>query len=764
MTFVTHNVTDDIFKSLRTYGIMFHRKGRDYMNELILLILLVFVVLPVAVLIGIIKFIIWIVRKIKGSSNESAEESPVEKKPVRKFSGSEIMFIIGTVFIVLSGIAFGCAGWVNTSPAGRVFIMFAVSGVMYGAGVVFRKLLKLDGTASAFGVIGIILLAVTNITAGYYELFGEWLSVNGDGCCMLYAVSALIVAGASFFQSKLSDLTAFKYLSCMSLTATVIFLAGQIADGYDTFAVIMVLLQTAVAVWLVFGTIFNEVIKKSAGMSMVIFSILALIWAVDKTAVPDGATYFIMLVTLIQLVGYGIYLKNSVLKGLQSIVSVWLTFMICGQAKTDDTEIMIFSGIMLAVYSANRFIPCLKNKFSEILTLGFAVWSAVFTATLDNDMILAIPVILSGLIMSYTFSKSKTVQVISGLASPILPFITALPHSSYTAFNIFAVCMCLSTVLLMRFLPEKNSRTVLYSNMFSAGMILLIMAFDIPENIFLLIMICLFHTAVACLMSNNWTGMFSVGGFTAVAVQLEVSDYKMFAVFCGMMILARIFFKDRLIKKSECTTKCDIIIPSTLFVFTYFEGNIFLALMTTAVFFANLVRRKTNRTFANWVLSISAFLTMLAIINRPFMIPDSEAVDRKITLAIITLMGIAYKYIWKNSPKVSKFLSENVFILAFAGLVADIINYNEALNTIFGLVVIAVVLVVSFTAKNLKWFRISSLAIVIITLWAGTTYFERLEWWAYLFIAGILFIAVAGVNEYFKKNGKKLSDIFADWK
>ncbi|MDE6780936.1 MAG: hypothetical protein K2J40_05705 [Ruminococcus sp.] len=734
------------------------------MNELILLLFLIFVVLPIAALIVIIKFIIWIVRKIKGSSGESAEETFREKKPVRKFSGSEIMFIIGTVFIVLSGIAFGCAGWVNTSPAGRVFIMLAVSGVMYGAGVVFRKFLKLDGTASAFGVIGIILLAVTNITAGYYELFGEWLSVDGDGCCMLYALSALIVAGAAFAQSKLSDITAFKYLSCMSLTATVIFLAGQISDGYDTFAIIMVLLQTFMAVWLVFGTIFNEVIKKSAGMSMVIFSILALIWAVDKTVVPDGTAYFIVFVTLIQLIGYGIYLKSSVLKGLQSVVSVWVTFMLCSEAKTDDTEIMIFSGIMLAVYSANRFIPCLRNKFSELLTLGFAVWSAVFAATLDDNTALAIPVILSGLIMSYAFSKSKTAQVISGLASPILPFIIALLRSSYTAFNIFAVSMCLSTILLMRFFPKKNSRTVLYANMLAAGISLMLMAFDIPQNIFLLMMICFFHTAVSCLMPNNWTGMFSVGGFTAVAVQLEISNYKMFAVFCGMMILARIFFKDKLIKKSECTTKCDIIMPSALLVFTYFEGNIFLALMTAAVFFANLVRRKTNRTFANWVLSISSFLTMLAMLNRPFLLPDSEIIDSKITLAIITLMGAAYRYIWKNSPKVSKFLSETIFILAFAGLVWDIMDYSQAMNTIFGLAVIAVVLVISFTAKNLKWFRISSLAIVVITLWAGTTYFERLEWWAYLFIAGILFIAVAAVNEYFKKNGKKLSDIFADWK
>lgn len=763
MTNVIHQVTYDILTSLRTYGTIFHKKGRDYMNELILLLILIFVVLPVAVLVGIVKFIIWIVRKIKGSTGEFSE-SYEERKPVRKFNGSEIMFIIGTVFIVLSGIAFGYAGWVNTSAVGRVMIMLAVSGVMYGAGVIFRKFLKLDGTATAFGIIGIVLLAVTMITAGYYELFGEWMSVSGDGCCMLYALSTLTVAVTAFAQSKLSDVTAFKYLSCMSLTATLICLAGQIADEYSTFAVIMVILQTVVTAWVVFGTIFSDIIKKSAGMSAVIFSLLALMWAVDNTFCPDGATYFIVFITLIQLVGYGIYLNSPVLKGFQSIVSIWTAFILVVEAKTDNTEIMIFSGIMLAVYSANRFIPCIKNNFSEMLTLGFAAWSAVASATLDDSTALITPVILSGLIMLYVFSESKSVQFISGLCSPVLPFIILVNHFYYNELNIFVTIMCVATFLLMRFLPEKNLRTVLYANMFVAGMVAFVAAFDLPENIFPIIIVCGLHIAVSCLMPNNHTGILTVGALTVVVSATEISDYKMFVVFCCMMILARIFFRNRLIQKDGYKTKYDIIIPSALIVFLYIYDNIFLRFMVMAVFSADLVRRKTDCTFADWMLSVSAFMTMLAMLNRPFMLPESEIIDSKITLAIITLMGVAYKYIWKNSPKVSKSLSDTIFILTFIGLVWDIMDYNQAMNTIFGLVIIAVILIISFAAKNRKWFGVSSLATVIITVWAGTKYFERLDWWAYLFIAGIIFIAVASVNEYFKKNGRKLSDIFADWK
>lgn len=777
MTIVTRLMTDGILTLLFSYGIICHKKGCDYMNELVLLLILIFVVFPIAILVGMIKFIIWIVRKIKVSAGESSE-SFEERKNVRKFSGSEIMFIIGTVFIVLSGIAFGYAGWVNTSAVGRVMIMLAVSGVMYGAGVIFRKFLKLDGTATAFGVIGIVLLAVTMITAGYYELFGEWLSVIGDGCCMLYALSALTVAVTAFAQSKLSDVTAFKYLSCMSVTATLIFLAGQIADEYSTFAVIMVILQTVVTVWVVFGTIFSDIIKKSAGMSAVIFSLLALIWAVDNTFCPDGATYFIVFVTLIQLVGYGIYLNSPVLKGFQSIVSIWTAFILVAEAKTDNTEIMIFAGIMLVVYSANRFIPCLKNNFSEMLTLGFAVWSAVASATLDDGTALITPIIMSGLIMLYAFSESKPVQILAGLCSPILPVIIAENRNAYDTVAIILCLVSAGIICLPKYafrlytgFPRKTD-TILYTNMLTAGMIIMFYTTDSPEKPFLALTACIMHLLVSCLTKNNLTGVLSVFGMinlvSEVTYQSENKMYIIFIMFCAMMIFSRIFFRNGIISRKGDVTKSDIIMFSAWYTLynmdLHGKTGSFLCMLSMAVYIANFIRKKTRKDIASVILSLSAVMTVIAFINRPFFIPESEIIENKITLGLIALMGVAYRYIWKNFTNVSKNLSDTIFILSFAGLIYDVMEYHRLGNTIFGLAVTAVILIISFSAKNRKWFGVSSIALMTITVWSSARYFGKLDWWVYLFIAGIIFIAVAGVNEYFKKNDKKLSNIFSDWK
>ena len=75
---------------------------------------------------------------------------------------------------------------------------------------------------------------------------------------------------------------------------------------------------------------------------------------------------------------------------------------------------------------------------------------------------------------------------------------------------------------------------------------------------------------------------------------------------------------------------------------------------------------------------------------------------------------------------------------------------------------------ISFATKSKTWFSVSSVAIVTITVYATRKYFASLDWWVYLFIAGLIFIVIASLNEYLKKSGKtigmKVSEMFSGWK
>ena len=722
--------------------------------ELIVLLFILVIVLPLAVLAGIIKFIMWLVKKYRQRKNLA--EQAVEKT-VRKFSGSEIMLIIGTLFIVLSGIAFGYAGWVNTSPSGRVGIMFLGVVIMFIAGEVFRKIIKLYRTAIAFAIISILLTGITIITAGIYGLLGEWVSYTGMN--VLFDLSTAVTGLLSFLYGKIAGNRIFKYYSYLSVTATVIFLSARVEND-GLFALIMLFMQMLVTAIYVFLHIKDDILKKSIKISGILFGVYSLYYAVDKILVPDITSYAIMIITWLQLVFYGIYLKKSNLKSLQSILSIFITFIfVYDIMEYNHEQIILVSIIFTIIYIANRFISHIRNTFSEILTLGFSVYASIASSTLDGNSVLIIPVIVSALIMSYTFTGNKIIQIIAGFGSPVLPMIIVYNTCHYELFIIF---MSLATLFLMHF-RKCQTDTVLYANMTVSGIVILVWLIDIPENLIFMLIAFAVHMAVSCMLKNNFTGIMSALGTIHLISEFDLSDYKFFAIFCCLMILSKIFYKENLLVRNT-GTKYDIIIFSSWITFFIADSNTFLSFMVIAIYSACLVKRKTKRLTADILLSISAFFTMLAMINRPFFIPLSSIIDNKITLAIIAVMGIAYRLIWKNSPKLSKILSNIVFIIAFSGLIYDVIDYHKLGNTIFALAVTAVILIISFSAKSRTWFGVSSIALVIITVWASMRYLGKADWWVYLFIAGITFIAVASVSEYFKTKNKRISEIFLDWK
>ncbi len=761
---------------------------KEKLEELALWFFIIFVVLPIVAMSLISHIVVKLIktyRKRKESGNTAELFVYTENTEyTRKFNGSEILFIIGTVFIILSGIAFGVAGWVNTTSVGRVMIMLLATAVMFGAGVLFHKVIKLDGTSTAFCSIGTVLLSVTVITAGYYRLFGEWLSVHGDGWAMLFALSSAVMALTAFAEYKFLEKDAFLYISLMSVSVTLIFLSAQVAESYGDFAVMMILLQSVISAGLyIFGLSEEKSLRITGNISAVVFAVLAFVKVMISAFNPDGATYLIMIVITAQLLGYGIYLKNPTLKGLQSVSSILTLFIFVSDSENilDSSEtILIFAIVSMFIYVTNRFVPCLKNSFSEIFTLFFAVYGSVDAV---NHAVI-VPVIMSLLIMSYAFAEKKSVQVLAGLASPIMPLIIGA-NFRCDIYNIIAVALCLITALIV-FLPKYNfelyvkfprkTDVILYTNMITAGMILMFSTTDSPENPFSALIICILYIAVSSAMRNNWTGAFSVIGIinlvTDVTYDSDNLIYIRFLVFCSMMVLSRIFFRDGIVVRKNNKTKTDIIMFAEWYSLFdtagYGKSGNFLCMICIALYIANFVRKNTSKNKASVLLSISTFITTVAFINRPFLIVESEMVSSKITLAIITLMGIAYKYIWKNNPRASKVSSETIFIIAFVGLIYDALDFQTLSNTIFVLAVTAVVLMISFATKSKTWFSVSSVAIVTITVYATRKYFASLDWWVYLFIAGLIFIVIASLNEYLKKSGKtigmKVSEMFSGWK
>ena len=178
--------------------------------------------------------------------------TPLKPKKQREpLSSSTVMLLIGTALVVLSGIAFGAANWLNTTPFGRVAIILTASIVSFLISFIFGKGVKLKGTSTAFYIVGSLMIPVAVIIAGFYDMLGDWFAVLGGGRFLMYAVclgSAVLscLAGSKIYKSKY-----FIYSGLISASLMFFFLAIQsafISSKFTApiFSTVLILMQAAI--------------------------------------------------------------------------------------------------------------------------------------------------------------------------------------------------------------------------------------------------------------------------------------------------------------------------------------------------------------------------------------------------------------------------------------------------------------------------------------------------------------------------------------
>lgn len=772
------------------------------------------------VIIGVIIFLIVTDTNNKKGSvplQYDAQGRPIPQKSFSlkgKFNTSTVLLMIGSSFIMLSAVTFVAANWVKLSDVAKVFILIGAAVVSLLISAVLKALAKLDLTSAAFYIMGTLLSVVSLITAGGYKLFGEWFSLKGDGAALLYATGALIIAAASLLAYPLYKKIAFTYIGFSFVSVCLLFLAVQITDSYEQFAPVIIMVQFII-------TAFVHILKPQKGtkfelptviigdITSVLFAALAFGYVFWTTFSATPFTFFILGVIILQCFLYGIIKKQAWLFVVLNVVAVYTAFVAVFGLKAKygvDFVMVFFAFIALAIYVINLFAPK-SFAASKVIAFGFAVFGALLSLLADNEryygMNLVVPIAVSFIITCYTLHKETGIQITAGISAPILPFFTALylnnrlyELNGKEQYNeiltlVFGglVIIYMAVTLLLMYMPKfafnfhahhpLKTEVVLYSNMIAAGAVLLCCT-GYSELFAVTIAICVVHFIVSHFMSCNITAAGAVISLILLTYRIldhfcdnkDIPMFSMFGLFVVLLVISRFIFPESIVAVKDKRTHTDVLLLSSWMCVvgfpTFNRLSIFLRLMALAVFLACFIKKKTNKDVAAVMLSVSAFIAALACITRPFLMSDSSIINSKITLAIIALLGLAYRFIWKQHKLASRITSEILFVIAFIGLIIDAMVFHSAANTIFVLGTTAAILLIAFYTKNKTWFAVSSIALVIITIYSTRKYFATMGWWIYLFIVGVVLIAVAAVNEYCKKKGYTMksaaSKTFSEWK
>lgn len=783
------------------------------------LIAMFFKMLIPLVIIGIMIFLV-----VTDTNKKDANLPPLygtDGRPVQRvsppiwsrFNFSKVLLIIGTSFIMLSAVTFVAANWVKLAGYGKVLILLGAAFVSLFLSLLTKVLAKLDLTSGAFYIMGVLLGVVSLITAGGYEMFGEWYSIHGDGAGLLYATGAFIVAFASFIAYLLYKKIAFTYIGFSFISVCITFLAAQITDSFEQFAPVIIMAQFII-------TAAVHILKPQKGTKLelpaviigditaVLFAVLAFSYVLWTTFDATPFTFFILGTIIIQCFLYGIIKKQNWLFIILNVLAVYTGFVaVFGLRERYGTDfvMLFFAFISLIIYIINLFAP---KSFAapKVIALIFAIFGSILSLAADNEkyffMNLIVPAVVSCIIAAYSLHKSKGIQIAAGLAAPILPFFTALylnnrlfelngrkQYNEILALTFGAlVIIYIAVALIMMYLPQLSfkfhahhplkTETLLYSNMVTAAAVLLCCT-GYSDLFVVTIAICVAHFVISNLMSCNITAAGPIISVILLTYRIldhffeseEIPMYSMFALFVVLLIVSRLLFPESLVTKKKDRTLTDVVLFSSwmcVMGFPVFDRLAwFLRFMALAIFIAAFIKRNTNKEVAAVLLSISAFIAAFACITRPFLQTDSSVINSKITLGIIALLGLAYRFIWKQHKIASKVTSTILFVIAFIGLIIDAMVYHNAANTIFVLGTTAAILLIAFYTKNKTWFAVSSIALVVITVYSTRKYFATMGWWIYLFIVGVVLIAVAAINEFCKKKGLTMKsaakNTFQEW-
>jgi len=176
---------------------------------------------------------------IKNTHTESrpviSEPEKIVLRTVKKppeFSPVNIILIIGVIFIMLSGIIFSTTNWEHMNSLMKTSLVFAASVIFYTLCAVSERKLNLRKTGIAFFTLGSIFLPASVIAAGFFRLFGAWLSLEGHGrdvILMTACITLCICAGLGALKYNSS---VFASVSLCAMSGSVIFMSyGMFYDG-----------------------------------------------------------------------------------------------------------------------------------------------------------------------------------------------------------------------------------------------------------------------------------------------------------------------------------------------------------------------------------------------------------------------------------------------------------------------------------------------------------------------------------------------------
>ncbi|SFL80462.1 hypothetical protein SAMN04487943_10468 [Gracilibacillus orientalis] len=192
------------------------------------------------------------------------------------------LLILGVSFLLISGLVVATSSWEQMGAVLKVVTLLGVSVFFLVLSGISSSFLKIEKTAFAFLTLGSLLLPIAIIAIGYFELFGSYLSLTGEGRYLLGVICTLLPLPLYARNAMKSQSRLFVWIFFLFMSFFVGFAIAATKVSVDVFYFLIMIYNAA----LLYGyhryrnhktfRIFIEEIPAYAQLNLVISTLLML--------------------------------------------------------------------------------------------------------------------------------------------------------------------------------------------------------------------------------------------------------------------------------------------------------------------------------------------------------------------------------------------------------------------------------------------------------------------------------------------------------
>ena len=386
-------------------------------------------------------------------------QKPIKKKNKSDFNAVNIILIVGVFFVILAGLIFATTTWRKLPDGVKTIVILAVTFIFYDFSILAEKKFNLKKTGTAFYILGSIFLPITIISVGFFELFGKWLSLDGNGKFTLFFFAVSSLGISTFLGAKKYKLIPFAWTALFSTTVSFMCIIKQFQPSNDIFALTLAIYSGAIIF------LFEWIIKKNKDTNSIIISSLKAFSIINTIVLSLFSTIISTessLASLPTIIFSLVFLKSIFNKSKENFGAYpYAIFMVLGLFKLFSPEsssqylfvitcVAIISTLLALMNVYNDSLKKLLNIFSAFFSLFaflFGIGSFVFT----NDWNITAVITIFMLVLNTTWLAYKSKNKLIFYVQTTLTILFLEGLSSIITQTNYQLCVLLSILILAAF-------------------------------------------------------------------------------------------------------------------------------------------------------------------------------------------------------------------------------------------------------------------------------------------------------------------------